>query len=819
MIRFPGLLRFLFALAVLSTACHTPEMTEAPRPTAVTSVPEVSEGGLVANVSVRVEPPGLPGPAPDPAEVFDFTRLARLDAEINEAIAEGKLPGGVLWIERRGVHHRQAYGHRALEPKLEPMTVDTIFDAASLTKVIATAPAVAKLIEAGQVELDEPVRTYLPGFRGASRSGITVRHLLTHTSGLRPGLGRRPDWQGAAAAVAFAEAEDPRTAPGEKFTYSDINYILLGELVRRVSGMELHRFAAEKIHGPLGMTDTRFLPQTNDLARIAPTTREGDGSVLRGVVHDPTSRRMGGVAGHAGLFVTAADLARFARAVLNDGELNGTRVFRPGTIAMMTTNQAPAAAGGGRGIGWDIRTGYSGPRGLHFSSASFGHTGWTGTSIWIDPQSEAFVIFLSNRNHPTEDGTVVQLRKRIGTLAAESLRGVDWLAGKEGTRARLAAESLRAPMPTLNGVDVLKRRGFDSLRGLKVGLITNHTGHDRRRNATIDLLHRAPEVELRALFSPEHGIRGKEDSQIADGRDARTGLPVYSLYGSRRIPTAEQLAGLDALVFDIQDIGARFYTYASTMGNCLRAAGEAGLRFIVLDRVNPINGVTIAGPVHHGEPLFVAYHKVPLRHGMTMGELARMFNAEKGWNARLEVVPLQNWDRGAWFDKTGLPWTNPSPNMRSLTAATIYPGLGLVEFSISVGRGTPKPFEIFGAPYVDEQKLVAELRAAGLAGVEFEPVRFTPESSVFAKEECGGAILVVRDREALRPINLGITVASVFQRLYPDEFALAKVNKLLQHEPTLEAIRAGRSLAEIKALWTADLEEFKARRRRFLLYR
>ncbi len=723
-----------------------------------------------------------------------------------------------MWIEHDGVVHHNTFGYRALEPVREPTTLDTIYDAASLTKVIATAPAISKLIEDGKVRLDAPVATYIPGFIGSGKESITVRHLLTHTSGLRPGLGRRPEWHGVAKAIEFAEGEELRAKPGERFIYSDINYILLGEIVHRVNGRDLRTFAREFIYRPLRMPDSGFLPSTNKLSRIAPTTRQEDGSILRGVVHDPTSRRMGGIAGHAGLFVTASDLARFARMILGEGASDGTRVFSGDTVALMTSNQAPATVSSKRGIGWDIDTGYSGPRGLHFSKSSFGHTGWTGTSIWIDPPSKSFVIFLSNRNHPTEDGTVVQLRKRIGTLAAESIKGIDWLAGKDGKDARLAAKSINGTDEALNGIDVLKRRGFGTLRGKKIGLITNHTGHDRRRNATIDLLHRAPEVNLVALFSPEHGIRGKLDAKVDDGRDDKTGLPIYSLYGSRRIPTAEQLKGLNALVFDIQDIGARFYTYASTMGNCLKAAADSGIPFVVLDRVNPINGSSIAGPIHTGESSFVAYHSVPLRHGMTLGELARMYNAEKGWNAQLDVVEIQNWNRDAWLDETGLPWTNPSPNMRSLTAAAFYPGLGLVEFSISVGRGTPKPFEIFGAPYVKENEFVEELRKANLNGVEFTPVRFKPSSSVFKDESCGGAVLILTDRAKLKPIDLGIVVASTLQRLYPKDFALDKVNKLLRHEPTLEAIRAGRSLAEIKALWQPEFEEFLKRRKRFLLY-
>jgi uncharacterized protein YbbC (DUF1343 family) len=370
----------------------------------------------------------------------------------------------------------------------------------------------------------------------------------------------------------------------------------------------------------------------------------------------------------------------------------------------------------------------------------------------------------------------------------------------------------------LNGVDVLLKQDFALLKGLRVGLITNHTGHDRKRRSTIDLLNGAPSVKLVALFSPEHGIRGEADEKVGDTVDQKTSLPVYSLYGERRVPTLEQLRGLDALVYDIQDIGCRFYTYPSTMGLCLEASARAKLRFFVLDRVNPINGVALEGPLHHGKSGFVAFHSTPLRHGMTVGELARMFNAEKNYGADLTVIPVEGWRRAMWFDETGLPWTNPSPNMRSLPAATLYPGVGLHETALSVGRGTGTPFELIGAPYIDDLKLAAELSRGGLPGVRFVPIRFTPTYSTFKDKPCAGVAFVITDREELNAVDLGLTIALVLRRLYPNDFALSKVNTLLQHPATVEAIQAGKSLAEIKRSWAAELAAFGKRRERFLLY-
>lgn len=785
----------------------------------------------------------MPAPPTASAPAFHPAKLAEMDAAISKAIAEKKLPGGVLWLERNGDVHCRAFGHRALVPAPEPMTEDTIFDAASLTKVVACAPAVMLLVERGRLSLDDPVSRHLPEFTGGGKEAVTIRHLLTHTSGLRPDISLQPDWSGYDAALKLCFAESLTATPGTRFIYSDTGPILLGEVVRRVTGRRLDEFLAAELYRPLKMTDTGFHPPPDKLHRVAPTAVE-NGAPVRGTVHDPRARRMGGVAGHAGLFTTAADLARFARMLLNGGELDGVRVFRPETVQLMTRVQTPPGLPR-RGLGWDIDSPYAGPRGDIFPIGSYGHTGWTGTSLWIDPFSRTFVIFLSNRNHPGENGNVLALRRQLGTLAAQAVRGFNFsyvpgaLPPEAGTPMPAASRPVPAPgaqflassaaqpaprarpptsVPVLTGIDVLAKQNFAPLRGLRVGLITNHTGHDRARRSTIDLLKAATGVRLVALFSPEHGLRGTLDEKVGDSVDERTGLPVFSLYGESRAPGPEQLASLDALVFDIQDIGCRFYTYISTMGLAMEAAARAGKKFFVLDRVNPINGLAVEGPVHGGASTFVAFHKLPLRHGLTVGELARLFNAERGWKCDLTVIPLEGWSRAQWFDETGLPWTNPSPNMRNLTAATLYPGVGLLETAMSVGRGTDTPFEVVGAPYVDDVKFAAELNRAGLPGVRFVPIRFTPRASTFKDQPCGGVYLVVTDRDALNAVDLGLTLALALQRLYPGQFAAGNLLPLLTDAAVLEAVKAGRPLAEIKQLWATDLEAFARRRREFLLY-
>ncbi len=767
--------------------------------------------------------PSAPRSAPTPP-ILPPDKLAAMDAAVADAIAAKKTPGGVLWVESRGASYHKAYGRRALTPSVEDATEDTIYDAASLTKVIATTTSVMRLVEQGKLDLDAPVVRYLPAFAQHGKEAVTLRQLLTHMSGLRPDIDLKPAWSGYAEGVRLSCEEKLRNAPGAAFVYSDINFIILGELVRLADGRRLDRYAAEEIFRPLGMKDSGFTPAAALLPRIAPTELT-EGKMLRGVVHDPTTRAMGGVAGHAGLFITAADLARFARMILNGGELDGVRILRPETVALMTRVQNNGSDR--RGLGWDIDSRFSGPRGLWFpAGASFGHTGFTGTSIWIDPGSRTFVIFLGNRVHPDGKGDAAPVRRALGTLAAEAVG-----------RDRDA---------TLNGIDVLVREDFARLRGLRVGLITNQSGRDRQNRATIDLLHGAKDVKLVALFSPEHGIRGTADAHVGDSIDDKTKLPIYSLYGDApkrtpgmsqadfdlavmrsRAPKPEHLAAIDVLVFDIQDIGARFYTYSATLGTALEAAAKARKKFLVLDRVNPIGG-RAEGPIQTRAPSFIGFHPLPVRHGLTLGELARLFNAERQFGADLEIVRCERWTPSRWFDATGLPWTNPSPSMRSLDAATLYPGLCLIEStSVSMGRGTAYPFEQVGAPYIDGTRLAAEMNRAAIPGVRFEPVTFTPSmpfypgpaaSLKYKDTPCGGVRAILTDRDACPVVDIGIQLALTVQRLYPEKFKADDMARLLGDEETLNAIKAGESLAQIKARWASGLAQFEERAKSARLY-
>jgi CubicO group peptidase (beta-lactamase class C family) len=511
---------------------------------------------------------------PPQPEVFRPAKLGEIDASVEKAIAEDKTPGGVFWLERNGKVYSKAYGHMSLEPEIIPARVDAIYDAASLTKVVATTPSIMLLIERGEILLDAPVHRYLDNFKNGGKDTITIRHLMTHTSGLRPGIGltievdgERVPWEGYDTAISLAKSEKVQHEPGTQFIYSDINYILLGEIIQQITGRQLEVFTREEIFEPLGMVDTGYLPSPDLIDRIAPT-KWVDGVMLRGIANNPICRKTDGVHGHAGMFTTAADLARFARMILNKGELNGVRLLKPESVELMTSVQSPARIDDWRGLGWDMDTRYSKQRGTVFPLGGFGHTGFIGSSLWIDPYSNSFVIFMSNRVHPDGIGDVIELRHQLGTLAAEAIKDFDFnLVPNALTKVR-------------NGIDVLEKQNFAALRGSTVGLITNHTGRNRKGTSTIDLLFESDQIELVTLFSPEHGIRGELDEKVGDSIDDRTGLTIHSLYGDSRKPTPQSLEDIDALIFDIQDIGCRFYTYISTMGLAMEAAAESGKKKI-----------------------------------------------------------------------------------------------------------------------------------------------------------------------------------------------------------------------------------------------
>lgn len=766
--------------------------------------------------------------------VAEVARLSVVDGIIQRAIEEHQIPGAVVLIGHDGkVVYRKAFGNRALEPRREMMTVDTVFDLASLTKVIATTTSVMQLVERGKVRISDTVVRYLPEFGQNGKEDITVRQLLTHYSGLAPDLDLKIPWEGRETAYKMAFAEKPDTPPGSGFVYSDINFIVLGALVERVSGESLDHYSGTHVFTPLKMMHTRYLPPKAWRARIAPTQFDDHDHMLRGEVHDPTALRMGGVAGHAGLFSTADDLGKFAQTLLDGGR----GILSAQTVEKMTTAEQPPNATSVRGFGWDIDTPFSTNRGELLPVGSYGHTGFTGTSIWIDPTTRTYIILLTNAVHPRGQGNAIGLRTKVATavaaampLTVEETEKLRWESVTGYNEAQSAGRRLAARNGNVKtGIDVLEEHGFDALKSgegkRKIGLVTNQTGVDAEGRRTIDVLASAPGVSLEAIFSPEHGVTGTVDTtEIGNSKDAATGVPVYSVYGATdaaRRPSLEVLKGLDAVVFDIQDAGVRFYTYETTLGYFLEAAAKAGIEVIVLDRPNPITGSFVQGPVADaGQERFTNYFSVPVRHGMTMGELAQMFNTERGIGVKLKVIAMEGWLRGDWYDSTGLTWINPSPNLRSLREAELYPGVALIEgTNVSVGRGTDTPFEWIGAPWIKARELAEYLNARALAGVRFVPVKFTPSSSTYAGQACQGVNIVVLDRNTLAAPELGVELASALRKLYPSDFKMERMAELLVNQASYDALAAGQDPRRIAEGWRDGLEKFGEMRGKYLIYK
>ena len=843
----------------------------------------------------------------------DFTPITNL---INDAIAAKKLPGAVVVVGHNGkVVFEHAYGGRKLagepgpngELTAEPMTEDTIFDMASLTKCLATATAIMQLYEAHKLDFDDPVAKYIPEFAANGKERVTIRELLTHYSGLPPDVDLKDPWGLAAPDKAEgykrAFASPLTSTPGTHFEYSDINFITLGALVEKLSGQLLDEYAQEHIFTPLKMTRTRFLPfakvcglshrsgsavvydalasqpkacppgsWSGDLIpNIAPTAHDNElnGAVnpdfdhlLRGAVHDPTTRRMGGVAGQAGVFSTAADISLFAQALLDRLISNtGTFPLKQSTLELMTTPEQPATAESGatvftpdgkptkgiatRGFGWDINSAYSRPRGEVFPIGSFGHTGFTGTSLWMDPTSDSYVVLLANAIHPRGGASISQLRGQVATAAAKhwvcppSTICDDVIVTSEdntvGTMDSTLSSQITNQTTTKTGIDVLEATNFAALKfatkngHLRIGLLTNQTGLDAHGRRTIDILKSAPGIELTTLFSPEHGIAGAKDSMdLHNSTDAATGLPIISLYGAKdadKRPKLEDLKQLDAVVIDLQDAGVRFYTYESVLGYFLEACAKANTPLFVLDRPNPIGGDLVQGLISDPDKTsYTAYRPEPIRHGLTLGELALLDNAEGHLNAKLTVIPMQNWSRSEYFDETGLKWINPSPNLRSVAAAKLYSGIGLMDYAnISVGRGTNTPFEEVGAPYIDGPQLAAYLLSRKIPGATFAATKLKIADDEnhypFHGQEIQGVAMSATDPKLLDAPELGIEIIAAMYKLYPAQFRLRGVARLVANNATMDALERGTDPREIAAAWRSGLDAFSSVRSKYLLYK
>lgn len=747
--------------------------------------------------------------------------LNSIEREVNGAVERREIPGAVVVFGRHGkVIFEKAFGNKAVEPAAEAMTVDTLFDLASVTKPIATATSILILMEEGKIQLSDKVTKFIPEFAGApGRENITIEQLLTHRAGFAPDDPLEL-YEGTREEIFKKKYRRPLAHPPEsKFIYSDVGYEVLGEMVRIVSGKELHIFAKERIFDPLQMTKTTFRPLEAGIAAasVAPTEKLNT-QFLRGVVHDPRARALGEVAGHAGLFGTGGDLAKYCIALLRGGApiLKNTSI--PKMIQIRDYKDSDL-----RTPGWDAATGYSGPRGDLYPIGSFGHTGFTGTSLWLDPSTDSFIIILTNAVHLPK-GTALPLRRKLGTLAALCCKDVDWISTLQKNWSPEFAKHKLQKRPVLAGVDALSLVELSPLHHKKIGLVTNHTGRTADGASTIDLLN-SPRakfygVDLVRLFSPEHGIRGAADEKVKDSVDEATRLPIVSLYGERRRPRAEDLAGLDAIVIDLQEAGCRFYTYLATTAYVMEEAAKLQLKVMILDRPNPIGAARFEGaPADVHKTSFISYHSIPQRTGLTIGEFARLARAERIPNCILEVIPMPGYRPELYYNETELPWVAPSPNLRSVDAALVYPGICMLEFTnISVGRGTDAPFIQFGAPWLDKERLVTRLANAKIPGFQYSAVEFTPADSIYIKEKCFGASIQITDRAAAEPVRLGFEIACYLRDEYPQKWDRARFPELIANDAVIELFQSGASAEKILYVAAESYPSVEERYKKIRLY-
>lgn len=786
-------------------------------------------------------------PLPMFAQHASSPNFSNIDRIVNHAIAQGLIPGAVVVVGHDGhVVYEKAYGNRSTIPHDVPMTTDTIFDMASITKVTATTTAAMQLYQEGKFRLNDPVAKYLPEFAQNGKGNITIRQVMTHYSGLPPDLDLSKPWSGKQTGYDMAFAVKPDRPPGTKWVYSDINFIIMGALVEKLSGMPLNEYVEKYVFQPMGMDHTRFLPPASWDSKIAPTNYDPHHHMLQGVVNDPTSRRMGGVAGHAGLFSTAGDMSIFAQNLLDllAGRPSKFPLNRL-TAQKMTTPEQPPTGLALRGLGWDIESPYSGNRGELFPVGGFGHTGWTGTDIWMDPWSDSYVILLSNRTYPDKRSNTIPMEGKFANAAAEALNIQVPQWGNELARLTGYNESASGMRRwhsrnghVLTGIDVLEQENFAPLAALekkhggklRVGILSNQTGTDSGGRRTIDVLvhdaeAKVPGLKVTMLFSPEHGITGKMDTtRIHGSTDPATGLPVISMYGAtaaQRHPPIDKLRQLDAVVIDLRDVGVRFYTYETAVAYFLQAAAHTGTDVVILDRPDPITGSFVQGPVSDaGHSSYTGFMPLPVRFGMTMGELARYFNGEGHLGASLTVIAMKGWQRGDWYDSTGLLWVNPSPNLHNLDQTTMYPGLGMIESSnISVGRGTDTPFSWIGAPWINATQLAAVLNKRMIPGIRFVPVTFTPQAPyIYAGQLCKGVQFVITNRNVLNTPEVGIEIASMLYKLYPAQFHIDEIEHLVVNEATMKALKSHEDPESIAEDWRPAIEQFMQRRQQYLIY-
>ncbi|WP_235430313.1 exo-beta-N-acetylmuramidase NamZ domain-containing protein [Cupriavidus pauculus] len=736
-------------------------------------------------------------------------------------VTDGHVVGAVVLVgDANGTLYRHATGDRVVGPITEAMTVDTGFDLASLTKPVATATAVLQLAERGELALDRPATTYWPAFGQHGKDHITVRELLTHTSGLPAGVSSSRVLRNKAAVLRDIVTMSPAAA-GKQVLYSDLNYVVLGEIVQRVSGKTLDAWCTLHVFAPLGMHHTTFRPGASN---TAPTSQRGGAPIAR-AVHDPIAAALDGVAGNAGLFSNADDLARYAQMLLQDGISldRGTRILSHESVTLMFTPATLDASGPMRSVGWAIEAPLVPNRYRTVPAGAVSHLGYTGTGLWVDLVTRRYVVILTSRLYPNATGDASTLRSNVlGALAsAAAPMTASEIALAAPTMAVAIAHEMRPPSsrgPVQSGIDVLESTAFGPVAGHRIALITNRSGFDATGSRTIDILAHTPGIVLARIFAPEHGLNTELDTRFDDTVDDRTGLPVHSLFAAEwGIPKGD-LADVELLVFDIQDAGVRFFTYIAILGQAMESAAAAEIPIVVLDRPNPLGAQNASGPVADvGPAALTAYHPLALAHGMTVGELAQMFNAERAIGADLTVIRMHYYERGMSYSETGLGWVPPSPNLRDAQALAWYADVGLIEgAAISVGRGTPTPFSVVGAPWIRPELLVNEM-SRNFPTLTYTPVRFVPAEGPYAGFLCSG-IRLSSTSARKKPGQLGLALAAALLAMDSKQFRVEEIRTSIGSEVVLQALKERRPLADIYAVVDEEVAAFELRRAAFLLY-
>ncbi|HOE65393.1 MAG TPA: DUF1343 domain-containing protein [Candidatus Hydrogenedentes bacterium] len=714
---------------------------------------------------------------------------------LERALQEARAPGAAAYVGNRSeTIFYEAMGHRALEPSALPTQKETLYDLASMTKAVATATAVMLLCEDGAIDLDQPVNEIvpIPAFRR-----FTVRRLLTHTSGLTVG---RPLYKTASTLNEMLQvyaAMDLEYAPGSRRRYSDAGFMILGKVVELAAHDSLDAFCRKRIFDPLGMDHTTFNPPAAWAEQCAATERcPWRKKIMQGQVHDENAYAAGGVAGHAGLFSTAEDLARFCRAWMNGNivkEKTYTEALRVGQVPVYPW----------QGLGWDLDPWRDTTMGYLPSRRAFGHVGWTGTSLWADAETGLFAILLSNTCHPSRAARDNETLRRVFYDAVAKA----FYPGRSNAHT---------------GLDRLVRDGFKPVRGKRIALLTNLAAVDQLGRPALDALRLDETVRLQRVFTPEHGLRGHAEAgeTVLSEKGA---VPIISLYGGKDRPTHSELQDLDAVLVDLPDIGARYYTYLATMRACLEACADAGAPVLVLDRPNPIGGAILEGPMPQRTDSPVCSAEVPVRHGMTLGELARFLEAGplRGKGLTLDVMAVDGWPRALLFEACSLPWSAPSPNMPTPETALAYVGACLFEgTNLNEGRGTDTPFQLIGAPWLDAGGTIAEIAPEETAGCALEATVYTPRSIAgkaakprHRDKECRGIRLRVTDPSAFRPFTTALALIVAIRKRHAGDFAWQPLfDKLAGSDDLRRRIEAGETASSIVARYADALQAFDAAR-------